>query len=137
MKKYYIYVLTKEDVVFYVGVAGNLENRRAKHLKRFGRLFEMNVVDQYYGKKDTAHALEMFWIKKYRDLGYELANICGVATDDDLKRSFTYSGDLETRMAAECKAKKQGMTFSELVEKLLKAYISGEIKLNPSTELTK
>lgn len=42
------------------------------------------------------------------------------------KQSFTYSGNARTRKDAIKKAKKEGMIFSELVEKLLKAYVAAE-----------
>lgn len=43
-----------------------------------------------------------------------------------MKQSFTYSGDAKTKMDAVKRAKKEGMKFSELVEKLLRAYNSAE-----------
>ena len=43
-----------------------------------------------------------------------------------MKQSFTYSGESKTRKEAEKKAKKEGMKFSELVEKLLKSYVEAE-----------
>jgi hypothetical protein len=43
-----------------------------------------------------------------------------------MKQSFTYSGDPKTRRDAIKKAKKEGMTFSVLVERLLRSYNSAE-----------
>ena len=41
-----------------------------------------------------------------------------------MKQSFTYSGDSKTRRDAIKKAKKEGMNFSTLVEKLLTSYVA-------------
>ena len=43
-----------------------------------------------------------------------------------MKQSFTYSGDPKTRRDAIKKAKKEGMNFSTLVEKLLWDYATSE-----------
>lgn len=43
-----------------------------------------------------------------------------------MKQSFTYSGEAKTRRDAIKRAKKEGMKFSDLVEKLLQAYNASE-----------
>lgn len=122
MNTHYIYALIDVDKTFYIGLTKNLESRRVNHYKKFGSHIELRVVDQYSGKSDTAHALEFFYIKKYRDLGCDLLNINGVPEDKDRKRSFTYSGDPMVRLLAEESARQHGLTFSELVDGLLKSY---------------
>jgi hypothetical protein len=61
------------------------------------------------------------------------------------KQSFTYSGTAKVRKAAIAKAKKEGMKFSDLVERLLKAYVAAQSwktfekpprQITPSIELS-
>lgn len=124
MNIFYIYTLLRDGIVFYVGLTKDAEARRKVHCKKDEPTVEMQIVDEYMGEKDTAHALESFYIKKYIDMGFDLLNSKGASGKPNLKQSFTYSGEEKTKRDAMRKAKKEGIkNFSDLVEGLLKAYI--------------
>lgn len=44
-----------------------------------------------------------------------------------MKQSFTYSGEAKTNRDAKRKAKKEGRTFSDVVEGLLKMYLEAPV----------
>lgn len=74
MTKYYIYILTLNGVVFYVGVTDNPTIRQKRHESVYGKDVKMEIKEEYFGSKKTAILLEDFWAAKYIDLGATLHN---------------------------------------------------------------
>lgn len=69
----YIYLLSKNEVPFYIGRSSNLKERLKGHKKVFGADIEIIELDScdYADSID----LESFYIKKFISNGYALKNI--------------------------------------------------------------
>ena len=70
--KHYVYVLTDNNIPFYVGRTNNLKDRCYKHKWNLKRDFEMNVIDTC--DEYDIPFLEAFYITSYRQNGYKLIN---------------------------------------------------------------
>ena len=70
--KHYVYVLTDNNIPFYVGRTNNLKDRCYKHKWNLKRDFEMIVIDTC--DECDIPFLEAFYITSYRQKGYKLIN---------------------------------------------------------------
>jgi hypothetical protein len=89
MEKYFIYTLTFEGKVFYIGKTKNLKNRLKEHKKssRLKRTYKERFISQILSEnKDfeiividevdigTENYWEIYWISEYKKLGHNLYN---------------------------------------------------------------
>lgn len=74
MRTFYIYILTKDGVAFYIGLTENAEERFKQHKQTYGDDIAIEIKESYTGSIAAAIILEDFWIKKYADLGIILKN---------------------------------------------------------------
>lgn len=89
MKKYYIYGLEYENVIFYIGKTNNLKIRLSKHkstaklqrthkenyinkILKEGKDFEIKVIEIVDNGDENNR--EIYWISYYKSLGYKLYN---------------------------------------------------------------
>lgn len=70
MKKYYIYTLSIDGLIFYIGKTTNLNKRLANHKQTYGNNILLEVLD----KTDNWRWCEMFWIEQFRCWGFNLKN---------------------------------------------------------------
>ena len=70
--EHYVYVLTNNNIPFYVGRTNNLKVRYYKHKWNLKRDFEMNVIDTC--DEYDIPFLEAFYITSYRQNGHKLIN---------------------------------------------------------------
>lgn len=102
------------------------------HRARLGTFFTLEILETYYGSEDAAEALETFWIKKYRDLGFELNNVKKKAPSREVRgykiKDSVYKKAME-------RAKKEGTTLAALIEKWVIAYSEGKdlFAIHPNT----
>ena len=68
----YIYILTKNEIPFYVGKTSNIKGRLKTHQKKYGENISINIIDDcdYEDSKD----LEFYYIDIYLKKGYILEN---------------------------------------------------------------
>jgi len=71
---YFIYTLSKNGDVFYVGITKNLNRRFTDHKLVYGKDIEINKVDEFYGDSENAALIERNWIKKFISYGCKLIN---------------------------------------------------------------
>jgi hypothetical protein len=69
---YYIYILLKNNIPFYVGKTNNPTTRKNKHVLRFGKGIELLVIDN--ANDETWRELEEFYIQLFRSWGFILKN---------------------------------------------------------------
>jgi hypothetical protein len=115
--------LSRNGIVFYVGYTLNTKSRLSSHKSKFGNDIELSIIDEYYGADDTARALELFWIKKYRDLG---VNICNIKGKDEGKCTYTFASYPSIIEAAKELALEEGTTLSEKIHQFLLEYIAAD-----------
>lgn len=70
MKKYYIYVLSINKLIFYVGKTIDLNKRLANHKITYSKDVLLEVIDE----TDDWRWCEMFWIEQFRQWGFNLNN---------------------------------------------------------------
>jgi hypothetical protein len=70
MKKYYIYTLSKDKLIFYIGKTLNLDKRLASHKTTYGSDILLEVLDETTDWKST----EVFWIEQFKQWGFNLKN---------------------------------------------------------------
>jgi len=127
MKKYFIYTLSKNDVVFYVGITTNIRLRIKDHRVSYGDDIVLVVIDKYTGTLDTASALETTWIKKYRDLGVKLINL---KQRKIVRNSRSYkTTDLVYRDAME-RANREKTPLAKMIEEVVEAYGDGAFSVS-------
>jgi hypothetical protein len=76
---YAIYTLRNEgsNDIFYVGCTKNLKNRLLLHIKRFGFVPCMEVIETVYSETGLdARNTEVYWIHQFLTWGFNLKNIC-------------------------------------------------------------
>lgn len=123
MKKYYVYALTRNDSVFYVGVTIDMDRRLYQHRRSYGKQVSMQLLEEFYGEEDGALILERSWIKRYKDFGISLVNI---ANYEATKKLRTYKISDEHYFRAMEKAAMDGVTLSELISGFIEAYGAGK-----------
>jgi hypothetical protein len=69
---YYIYILLKNNIPFYVGKTNNPTTRKNKHKIKFGKNIELLVIDN--ADNETWRELEEFYIQLFRNWGFILEN---------------------------------------------------------------
>jgi hypothetical protein len=69
---YYIYILLKNNIPFYVGKTNNPATRRNKHTITFGKDIELLVIDN--ANNETWRELEEFYIQLFRSWNFILKN---------------------------------------------------------------
>jgi len=74
MKFYFIYALTRDDIVFYIGKTENLNRRLIEHKKTYGVNIKITKVAEYYVNCKEIFLIENEWIKRYIDSGVILLN---------------------------------------------------------------
>lgn len=68
----YIYILTRNNIPFYVGKTNTVNQRKSHHKKFKGSDLEFVIIDEV---KDIEWKYwESFWINKFKTLGFELEN---------------------------------------------------------------
>lgn len=72
-RPWFIYVLSSEGNDFYVGRTFNCGQRKKQHRRRFGKTFQMRVVESGAGK-EACKAAEIRWIETLIAEGAALAN---------------------------------------------------------------
>jgi hypothetical protein len=70
MKKYYIYTLSKNKTIFYIGKTLNLDKRLSNHKIKYGNDILLEVLDETTNWKSS----EIFWIEQFRQWGFYLKN---------------------------------------------------------------
>lgn len=72
---YYIYILLKNDSVFYVGTSIRPQVRIQKHYQTLGFKPDMEIIDETEAvcQSDVRH-LEGYWIWQFRSWGFTLLN---------------------------------------------------------------
>ena len=70
MIKYYIYTLSKDKLIFYIGKTLNLDKRLASHKITYGSDILLEVLDETTDWKIE----EIFWIEQFRQWGFNLKN---------------------------------------------------------------
>jgi hypothetical protein len=70
MKMYYIYTLSKNNLIFYIGKTIDLDKRLANHKITYGNNILLEVLDETTDWK----SVEMFWIEQFRQWGFYLEN---------------------------------------------------------------
>lgn len=70
MKTYYIYTLSKNNLVFYIGKTLNLDKRLANHKITYGNNILLEVLEETQDWK----FIEKFWIEQFRQWGFGLKN---------------------------------------------------------------
>lgn len=70
MKKYYIYTLSKDGLIFYIGKTLNLDKRLANHKITYGNNILLEVLDETTNWKSE----EIFWIEQFKQWGFNLKN---------------------------------------------------------------
>jgi hypothetical protein len=70
MKKYYIYTLSKNGLIFYIGKTLDLNKRLANHKITYGNDILLEVLDETTNWKFD----EMFWIEQFKQWGFKLEN---------------------------------------------------------------
>ena len=71
MKKTYIYLLSKNGKVFYIGKTTSIKRRASDHAKKYG-VFNQRVICTCLEKDSLA--IEAFLIGRYASMGYQLEN---------------------------------------------------------------
>lgn len=78
--RYYLYALTKNDDIFYIGITCNLDSRLKSHIKRFGDLTDMVILYKsdvergWYGCSSYMQKIESALINICIDNGINLLN---------------------------------------------------------------
>jgi len=70
MEKYYIYTLSKDGLIFYIGKTLNLDKRLANHKTTYGNNILLEVLDETTNWKSE----EIFWIEQFKQWGFNLKN---------------------------------------------------------------
>lgn len=70
MKKYYIYTLSKNKTIFYIGKTLNLDKRLSNHKIKYGNDILLEVLDETTNWKSS----EIFWIEQFRQWGFKVLN---------------------------------------------------------------
>ena len=70
MKKYYIYTLSKNELIFYIGKTSNLDKRLANHKIKYGKDILLEILEETTNWRLS----EMFWIEQFRQWGFSLEN---------------------------------------------------------------
>ena len=70
MEKYYIYTLSINESIFYIGKTKDLNKRLANHKITYGKNILLEVLDE----TDDWRWCEMFWIEQFRQWGFNLSN---------------------------------------------------------------
>jgi hypothetical protein len=70
MKKYYIYTLSENNLIFYIGKTINLDKRLANHKITYGKNIVLEILEETYDWKTD----EKFWIEQFIQWGFKLKN---------------------------------------------------------------
>lgn len=73
MKNMFIYILSKNNIPFYVGKCTDPIRRRNSHKVKFGLDISLEIIDEV-NKEDWKY-WECFWIEQFKQWGFELKNI--------------------------------------------------------------
>ena len=68
----YIYALSKDDKIIYVGLTKQKKKRLTTHSYRFGKDIEMITLEKCANSDSLQR--EAYWIQYYKDLGCTLEN---------------------------------------------------------------
>lgn len=75
METYYIYILLRNGVVFYVGSTLRTRARLDAHKRTLGFTPEMVIIDELITKaRSDVRQLEEYWIHQLRSWGFALKN---------------------------------------------------------------
>lgn len=128
METFFIYVLKRDAVPFYVGVTKNTVSRKTAHKAIYGEI-EMQILQQYVGCSDAAFLLEGFWINHYISNGHKLSNLHKVRGK---RKARSYKCTDAIYKAAMKMAKSRGTTLAVLIEEFFSKYAEGyEIIIQP------
>jgi hypothetical protein len=70
MRTYYIYILSKNGLIFYIGKTINVKKRLANHKITYGKEILLEIIDE----TDDWKMCEKFWIEQFRQWGFNLKN---------------------------------------------------------------
>ena len=70
MKKNYIYTLSQNGIIFYIGKTNNLDKRLSNHKITYGK----NIVLEVLEETDNWKSDEKYWIEQFKQWGFKLEN---------------------------------------------------------------
>jgi hypothetical protein len=127
MKKHFIYSLTCDGLVFYIGKTKDIKNRFYLHRKsaKFKRnykeryinrilsenkSFEIDIIEEV--EDGLENFREIYWISEYRKMGYNLCNTSNGGDGGDHWTGKTHSDETKKKLSAiRYKQIEEGMIF--------------------------
>jgi hypothetical protein len=67
-----VYILTENDIPFYVGKTKNIKRRFSEHKRTYGQYVKIEEIDRV--EDNNWIFWERFYVQKYKKLGYSLKN---------------------------------------------------------------
>ena len=85
MKKDYIYILSQNNIIFYIGKTNNIDKRLSNHKITYGEDIMLEILDE----TDNWKLDEKYWIEQFRQWGFKLQNRNKGGGGNDIVNNFT------------------------------------------------